>query len=202
MSDAAIEQALDELREAIAAKRVEPICAAYQALRNADEDRAPEEMLRLAEEAVDESVEQLIVSAYSHRLCFMCDRGTVPCSSCDATGRGLEGSCPTCRGLGRVSCNFCRATGWPDTETIPTEVREPVLERKLTHVRREIRTLEGMIHPPKSDKLPAMSLQQKRALGVWLIRLDGRVRGLVRNAEQAKTLRAMIVRCAKLLEPF
>ncbi len=146
MADKLVEP-LDDLRKAANEKKVERICAAYLALRHAAGVKRRETFV-LADTILDQPVMDLVVSAYSHRHCFMCDGGTVSCEECDQIGTLADGrTCVSCEGLGVVECSFCGGTGWADRDTVPAEIAPAVLSRQFCHVkavlRRTIGTLAG-----------------------------------------------------------
>ncbi len=120
--------ALEELAHAAAKKHAEPICTAYSRLRHASRGMHVREMFKRADEALGQSSRDLIVTAYSHRHCFMCKGGIVACRSCRGSGQVEKGrKCLSCDGLGLTMCDFCRGTGWADRDSLPREIRPAVL---------------------------------------------------------------------------
>jgi hypothetical protein len=208
LGDPALKQLVADLCEAITRKRIEPICAAYQHLRDAAGDGDHDKLLARIDASLGKPARPYIVSAFSHRGCFMCKNGIVPCDRCDATGELLDGrKCPKCRGLGQAACGFCRGTGWADREVVPPELIADVFERHLAHVHEELASLTGTIGPGKIDELRRLPDDQKRTVGAWLIRIYARLRDLVQNGaiedpcerERLAALADRIRKCLKLM---
>ncbi|MDY7009384.1 MAG: hypothetical protein SVV80_01345, partial [Planctomycetota bacterium] len=149
-----IQDELDALREAVAKREAEPICLAYLALRKAAAENGVKlaEMFERADEILSLSASDVIVSAFSHRHCFMCQDGAVSCKECKGTGF-VEGGgkCPVCDGLGSMPCDFCQGTGWAARDMIPPEITQDILKRRqLANVKDDLKGLKRMI-----DKLNA-----------------------------------------------
>ena len=174
-----LQQALAELREAVARKRVEPICAAYRAVRKAAKTMKAGMLFSMLAEAVDPQIMNLIVSAYSHRDCFMCRQGVTACTQCEGSGEiEADRSCPACGGLGLSACAFCTGTGWADRQTIPKELRKLVLQRQWTHVRRDLELLDKTFAVDAAAKVRGFDPKQRRSTIAWLIRLQARLADL------------------------
>jgi hypothetical protein len=93
-SPPAFKRALRELAAALYAKKVEPICTAYLALRRASRGLVVRELLARITAAGGASAVPMIVSAFAHRKCFMCEDGTTACQTCDGTGMVDRFPCP------------------------------------------------------------------------------------------------------------
>ncbi len=174
-----LESALASLREAVRRKKVDPICAAYQKLRTRAGSLGVRDPASLVRKALGPMCEKVIVSAFSHRHCLMCDGGTVSCRPCRAKG-ALEDDriCPGCNGLGISSCDFCRGTGWADRDTIPPELRSPVLHRQLMHVRSELKPLAAVLAKLKPANIQALTPDRRRILAARLMRDQARLTDL------------------------
>ncbi len=180
--DDAVERALTNLREAVAEKRVEPICAAYRVFREAVQPDDDEDPFQLIDPEIAEEIRPFIVSAFSHRRCFMCDNGVVHCQQCATAGELMDGkTCPLCKGFGHVACGFCRGTGWAVRELLPHELAGPVLEKQLVHIHEELTSLLETIGTGKSDELRELPRDQKRTVAAWLIRVYARLRDLIQH---------------------
>lgn len=208
MGDQALDKLFGDLCEAIICKRVEPICAAYRHLLDAAGDCDRDKLLARVDASLGEAARPYIVSAFSHRGCFMCKNGIVPCDQCDATGELPGGQrCPKCRGLGQAACGFCRGTGWADREVVPPELISDVFERQLAHVHEELANLMETIGPGKLEELRRLPTDQKRTVGAWLIRIYARLRDMVKNGaiedpqerERLAKLAGRIRQCLKLM---
>lgn len=185
-----ISRALDKLRLAAESRRVEPICKAYQALREAAGEMDAKELLKMADEALDQPATGLIVSAYSHRRCFMCKNGTVKCDQCRGTGLVEEDRlCPHCDGAKVIACGFCGGTGWTDRNTVPAELKRTILRRQLKHVQEDLKKLAGASSELTAENIRKLPDEERRSLTSWLIRLQARLidlggAGLVSEDEQ------------------
>ena len=173
-------KALEALKQAILAKKIEPICMAYQAVRLAGFAMKPKEIFDAVDAAAGPSARGSIVSAFSHRQCFMCEGGTVPCDQCDGTGLAEPGRvCPNCRGFAITSCTFCQGTGWAETSTIPPEIARSVQERQVKYVMDEMVRVQQQAAVIQVEKLQLLDQPQRRRLGEWLIRLQARLDNLL-----------------------
>ncbi|MDY6913455.1 MAG: hypothetical protein SVT52_03225 [Planctomycetota bacterium] len=174
-----LRQALAELREAAVRKKVEPICSAYRAVRKAAKGMKAKMLFAMLAEAVDPQAMNLIVSAYSHRDCFMCRQGVTSCTQCEGSGEiEADRNCPACGGLGLSACAFCLGTSWADRDTIPKELRGPVLQRQWTHVQRDLEVLNKTFAGDAAEKVRSFDSQQRRSTIAWLIRLQARLADL------------------------
>jgi hypothetical protein len=123
----------------------------------------------------------LIVSAFSHRRCFMCKGGMVRCDQCEGSGGGVRGRCPHCLGLGAVPCTFCQGSGWADRATTPPELRRSVLAKQLEHVRQDMHRLGKVVEDLKRhDEETGPDTVRLQLVG-WLVRLSGRIAQLIDN---------------------
>ena len=178
-----VAQALANLRAAAETKKVDPICNAYQTLRVAANGMAISDMLALADKALGTSAAELVVSAYSHRRCFMCEAGTVPCERCEGSGFLEEGrACQHCDGLAVTACGFCGGTAWPDRNTIPRELVPIVLQRQIMHARADIKRVAVAAAALDPGKVSELTNDRRKQLVSWMIRLNARLVDLI-NAE-------------------
>ena len=207
LSSNPVKKALHDLAEAAANNQAEPICSAVHALREATGEMPFPKMLNLAQKYIGKPLDALIVSAYSQRSCFMCNKGVAVCIKCDGSGRKLDDSfCKRCGGLGLTACGFCRGTGWADRETTPPELRKAVLKQQLGHLQNDVEQLRDKLGTGDSDELKALPADQKRKLKTWLIRLQARIANLVSNGAvdddkaQKKNLTALATRVQTVLK--
>ena len=185
-------KAMDHFRAAAFERKPEGICAAYQALRNVADGMRIGELLRLVGEATRQDAPTLIVSAYSHRQCFMCDRGTVSCDHCGGSGELAVGRpCPRCDGIGLSACGFCGGTGWADRNSIPPEIISAVLARQLTRTRRDLRHLVQRAGRLTPKGLRLLDTAHKKDMGAWMMRLQARLLDLAQSeaADEAEEVR-------------
>jgi hypothetical protein len=206
----ALDKALAELGEAIAHGRAQHVCSALQALRAAARQTPLDELFDLADRALGVSTRPAVVAAYSRRGCFMCTDGSLPCDQCDGTGQAEQGrDCPHCDGTGTTLCGFCNGTSWADRETVPTKLRQAVLDRQLQHVRRQLRKLNETLPQTGMDECRQWTREQRRQLLGWLRRLQARARDLgeteaPHDQRQRAYLREQadkIEQCMKALQP-
>jgi len=172
--------ALEALKRAILAKKIEPICMAYQAVRLAGFAMKAKEIFEAIDASAGASARGSIVSAYSHRQCFMCEGGTVPCDQCDGSGLAEPGRvCPNCRGFAITSCTFCQGTGWAEISTIPPEIARSVQERQVKYVMDEMVRVQQQAAVIQAEKLQLLDQPSRRRLGEWLMRLQARLDNLL-----------------------
>lgn len=168
--------ALEHLRRAAVTKDIEPICQAYVALRRVGADLVGRELLVLADQRLGFAAAKLVISAYSHRRCYMCSDGTVACDWCDGAGADGRGRpCSQCDGLGLTICGFCGGTGWADRATVPPELARAVARRQLAHVQADLKQLQQSVASLGRDELDHMSPARRGALGGRLVRLRARL---------------------------
>ena len=173
------DKALAELTNAIAARKVEPICAAYFRLRSKAQGITLEEMFNRIRQAAGDKALDAIVSAFSHRRCFMCDGGVMPCQACQGQGLTADGEpCLSCDGQGVEVCSFCLGTGWSDYNQIPKELRKAVLHRRTRHVEKDLARLVRTVSGKSLDSINKLSKDERKEIIVWLIRLQARLREL------------------------
>ncbi|MHC4982770.1 MAG: DnaJ-like cysteine-rich domain-containing protein [Planctomycetota bacterium] len=206
--DPRFKAALADLKHAAGQKHVEPICTAYQALRVAAKGMAVGDVIAAVNNSLGADGMAMIVSAYSHRECFMCSGGQAKCEQCKATG-SLEQDrpCPNCDGKGLLLCGFCRGTGWADRETIPSELKTVVLERQLSHVRRQTAQLAHRLPEISPEKLEAMPPKQRNQILQWLMRLQARLSymldsGVVSDEDELSRMKETAEKVETYLEPL
>jgi hypothetical protein len=171
--------ALRAFRKAARTRRSEPICAAYRDLRKAANGMALSEVFAKADEALGEPTQPLVISAFAHWHCFMCDDGAVECDQCEGTGRNEdEEVCSACDGLGFTTCDFCRGTGWVDAELIPPELQQPVLKHHISTVRTELQRLRKALLRVSEQELRGLGRDERVKLARRLLRLQARMRDL------------------------
>ena len=172
------DKALAELTNAIAARKVEPICTSYLRLRTLAGGMKLEEMFNRIRQAAGDKALEVIVSAFSHRRCFMCDDGVMPCQACQGQGLTDGEPCLSCDGQGVEVCSFCLGTGWSDYNQIPKELRKAVLHRRIRHVEKDLARLVRTVSGKSLDSINKLSKDERKDIIVWLIRLQARLREL------------------------
>lgn len=189
LSDPAM-RALDAFAQAARKRSVEAVCSAYEDLRNACRGMTLGEAIALADSATRGKALSLVVSAYSHRHCFMCEAGHVTCDGCDGAGQELTGrACSHCDGLGLTRCPFCRGTGWSDRQTVPSELRRAVRKRQLDHVLAEAAKLRRWLADHGEQDPLALPDAQRRDLHKRIDRLVARLAELQHGQEGSPTQR-------------
>jgi hypothetical protein len=178
--------AMHALTEAIAGKHVEPICAAYLVLRKAAGDTPVKDLIAQADAATEGKAQATIISAFSHRRCFMCNGGVSPCPSCAGTGRNRDMICSMCDGLGVEACSFCQGSGWNDRDQMPAEVRHAVIAKQVAHVEQDIRRLTQLADPKSKELARHLTGAQRAEIATWLCRLRGRLMALVNSDGNAR----------------
>lgn len=173
--------ALAQLQEALAKRRVEPICAGYIALRRCAAGMPVKALVEKVHSAVGEPGLAILISAFAHRGCFMCEGGASPCLTCEGTGVVHGGRvCPDCEGQGIETCSFCQGTGWSDSDQMPPELRPAIIRKQLFHIDKETARLAAMSGPKMPD--PAtLAPAQRREISTFLLRLHEQLLYLSHN---------------------
>ncbi len=174
--------ALADLAEALAARKVEPICAAYISLRRNGRSMSAADILEGLNGTAGGSAEKMIISAFSHRRCFMCEDGFTPCRTCDGAGIVNDYPCPGCDGLGVEVCSFCQGTGWSDAGQIPAEVLRAAVHRRIRHVSSDLKHLNEILKTGLPASIERLGPEKRRELTSRLLRLRARLANLA-NAE-------------------
>jgi len=188
-TSAAFDAAMDGLRQALAGRKGDPICAAYLKLRRAANGMSPRALMTSADRGIGAGSAEAILAAFSARRCFMCDGGAVPCETCDGTGRREGHVCPQCDGLGIEPCAFCQAAAWCDGEQTPAELTRGVLRRRIAAVTEDVKRFQGLslAQALASGDTPARRVR----LAAWLMRLKGRL-GYVASASNGDGTEARV----------
>lgn len=174
-----VASAIQELESVAKTKRADPICSAYQNLRNTARGMKVSKVFELINQALGQSGADIIASAYSHRHCFMCADGTARCETCSGTGLLEEDRrCPNCEGLGAIPCGFCQGTGWADRDTVPQELRIAVIKRQSAHLHGELQRLAKAFSGITKQNLAGVSEKVRTELIHWMIRLENRISDL------------------------
>lgn len=181
--------ALDELQASLKSRKVDAICASYRNLRTASRGLRVKDMFDMADRELGKGTTHTIISAFSHLHCYMCNDGTTPCEHCEGEGKIGQGLCPPCEGLGVATCGFCRGTGWADRSLIPNELRRPVLDLQIAHLRNDMKRFSDLQKDLTHDKVSAMHKDKRLVLLGWLIRVQARMKEFsanpdVNNADQ------------------
>ncbi len=169
--------AMDALGQALGHRKVEPICTAYLALRRARKPLPSRELPDRVKGAHGAKALAMVLSAFSHRRCFMCEEGVADCPTCDGTGRADRFNCPTCDGLGVQPCTFCQGAGWAGHSDTPGELLQAILQRQVARLDQDISRLGKL---PSGSKLAtySLSLEKRKELVGWLVRMRARLLGL------------------------
>ena len=178
-----LEAALEELRAALSQGQVEPVCTAYLRLhRIAHAMSMPlrDFFARLACCCGQEAVSQ-IVSAFSHRDCFMCDDGTAPCDACEKKGQVDRFRCPRCEGTTMEICTFCQGAGWCSLEDVPLELRQAVELQRRRHLEQGMQKLAALAAQAGPGDSAALPPEKRRELTAWLTRLQARASAYVHD---------------------
>ncbi len=175
------DEAMRDLAETIAGRKVEPIRIAYMALRKAAGKMPPHEILEHVDRAVTTqagSARQMIYSAFSHGHCVMCSNGIAPCRTCDGSGTVNDYVCPDCDGTGVEICSFCAGTNWSDRHEIPDEIRPAAVSRRIKHAEKDLARLDRMSEADMPASVGKLQTQQRRKLASRLLRLQARLTNL------------------------
>lgn len=200
-----IDDALEDLRASALTRHIEPICNAYAALRQAAPDLVGRELLALAEERLKMPVAKLVIAAYSHKECYMCDEGTVVCESCEGAGQhGAGRPCTLCDGLGLTVCGFCGGTGWADKASVPAELAPAVARRQLARVMTDLKDLQQITAALDNDEIEQMGPDRRGALGGRLFRMHARLGEIARcgvcDEQQVAYITNLATRLSSLLD--
>ena len=197
-------RALRDLAGALSHRQVEEICTSYLGLREQVDGMSLAELLGQVEREAGDQAMGLIVSAFSHRRCYMCKDGTVPCKTCDGTGSVDRFSCPQCDGLGVEPCSFCLGSSWTDRDAVPVEIRQAVLKHHVARVEKNLARL-ARLSPEALTSAAKLPPGKRTEVVTWLFRLQGRLVDLARSvkdngSEKAARYGIMAAKIEKLLE--
>jgi hypothetical protein len=201
-----LQLALDELRQAILTKKSEPICAAYLALQHASAGMQYKELFEAIDKVAGPTGRHMIISAFAHRQCFMCNGGAIACDQCHGTGLTSPGRiCPHCDGFGIAFCTFCQGTGWAEMTTTPPEIARSVQSRQVHHVLDEMARFQQQLAVLSPEKIQSLSRADRIKLDEWLMRSQARMgelqdrHNLLDQAQEAR-FNAAIADIDRLLE--
>jgi len=177
-----VEASLDQLRRAVAGRKVEPICTAYLALRKAAAANAMDvsEVLLNADGVPSRSASHVIARAFSRLRCPMCQSGVMGCDECEGSGMiDAEKNCAACKGAGIRPCDYCQGTGWAPRGMIPSEISlSRVRKLQLTDVKKDVDRLAKIMSKALADKAERLSRKARRNLASMMIRLRARAGSL------------------------
>lgn len=178
---------LTKLREAVDGRKAEAICLAYMALRKSASENhvGGEEMFALADRALSRPVVNVIISAFAHRHCPMCQDGMVECGNCETTGIvDTNRSCPDCDGIGMVSCDFCQGTGWAPPDMLVPEVTPEICKKQqLVDVEKDLRDLKPIMVEFGREKRDQLTSELRHNLQKWTMRLRARLNSLIQDED-------------------
>ncbi|MFW6133818.1 MAG: hypothetical protein ACOC8F_07965 [Planctomycetota bacterium] len=199
-----VARAVEELRQAVAGRQRQDIARAYEELRRAAHGMKVGQLLQAVRGALGEGALSGIVGAYAHRPCYMCSGGVVVCDQCKGRGELEPGrACANCDGLGLLGCGFCGGTGWADLETVSTELREAVVLRQASHVRRGVTKLVKTLSTLTRPRAREMALKQRVDLIARILRTQARLSSLAEaDALDAETRARMSSAAEKLEDPL
>ena len=175
------ELGLSKLGEALSTRKTEPICAAYLTLRRLGHGSGVHALLDRIDQTLGREARGLILSAFSRRRCFMCDRGTSPCHTCAGAGLVDRFRCPNCEGLGVEACMFCLGSGWSPLEDMPEELRPGVRKLRTAQLRKDIERLTALPMGKALASARQAAPEKRRELATWLLRALGRLNVLTRH---------------------
>ncbi|KKK82057.1 hypothetical protein LCGC14_2807210, partial [marine sediment metagenome] len=166
--------------KAVTARAIEPICTTYLGLRAAGGGMPGEELLDRVDFMDSGQARGLIVAAFSKRRCLMCRTGAAECAQCEGTGLSEGHVCSHCEGLGVEVCEFCQGAGWSDVDQAPVEIRQKVLERRISRVRRDLSRLATLTMDKALRSARKANPMQRRETAEWMLRLRARLESLSR----------------------
>jgi len=174
---------LTGFREAVATREAEAICLAYLALRKsaAANSVGGEEMFALADEALSRPAASVVVSAFAHRRCPMCQHGMVKCEDCEGIGIFNENrSCPACDGIGMISCDFCQGTGWASPDMLVPEVTPEICKKqRLVDAEKDLRDIKPIMVKFGRENRDQLTPELCRSLQKWTMCLRARLNSLI-----------------------
>lgn len=200
MTNAPLEKALAGLKHAVAAAQIEPICTAYLGLRQQAGGMNTRDLIGRVQRDVGAQATEVIVSAFSHRHCMMCDNGSMVCETCDGSGHLGQSGCPSCGGLGIEPCSFCQGSCWPGASQTPPELAGLIDQRRRAHVRKDLDRLEKL---PPAEGLVQQLNGHRVGVAEWLFRLRARLNELPDpkgNEQEALRRQRIRQRIDRLLE--
>jgi len=174
-------RAIQTFAEAAKTRRVENICQAYQSLKSSADGLGINKVLTLADEFLGHSAILLVISAYSHERCFMCDHGVLPCEMC-GEGEQVDDDreCLRCNSTGLSPCEFCEGTGWVGNDVIPKELLRAVWKSRLKHTQHVLEEYARKYTPKILSELAKRNIndEQRREAITQTIRLAAKLRAL------------------------
>ncbi len=169
-------RALAALNSAVQGRKISPICSSYEALR-AVKDANESQAIHFVQKHLGEMAGDAIVYAYSHRRCFMCEHGILPCDMCGTLAQH-GAHCSQCDRLRVIPCGFCGGTSWADRETVPVELTSLVLRQQLDHTLDDLKRFETKAPALTREGISQLPHRGRKELALWLIRLSARLRDL------------------------
>ncbi|MBI5724139.1 MAG: hypothetical protein HZA50_09295 [Planctomycetes bacterium] len=177
-----LSHALHKLYEGLLSKKVEPICCAYQVVSEVCRALSASDIVGLVDRELGTTAKKMVVSAYSHRHCFMCKGGTNECDQCEGAGQEAPGRpCFRCEGLGLIICDFCHATDWADRQTIPVDLKSSVLDRHLVHVKTDLQLIQTTFAQESLDSLKGKPKSEKIKFITSLVRIQAQMNDLLKT---------------------
>jgi len=189
---------LTRLRKAVDSREAEAICLAYLALRKSAATNGVQarEMFELADRALSRPAANVIICAFAHRHCPMCQDGMTECEDCEGAGVLNDGrNCLACDGIGMTSCDFCRGTGWAPPAMMAPEIAPGIRKKQqFVDVEKDLADLKPIMLGSDGRKEGRLTTEQRRSLQRWAMRLRARLNSLIHdedldlNTEEKKRL--------------
>jgi hypothetical protein len=176
-------KAIESFASAAETRRIENICQAYETLKSSANGMGVQDLLPLVDKAIGKSALSLIVSAYAHEKCFMCQSGSIPCEACGDDDTDTRSRCEHCSSTGLAPCEFCAGTGWVGNDVIPHELRRAVWKYRLKHTHKLLEKYARLYDRVFLDALSRRPLddpQRRRAI-VETLRLSAKLRSLTES---------------------
>ena len=180
---APVAKAIETFAAAAHTRRIENICKAYETLKSSVNGLSIQHVLPLADKIIGQSTLVLVVSAYSHEKCFMCENGSVPCETCSEDDTDSQARCSHCNSTGYAPCEFCAGTGWVGNDVIPRELHRAVWRSRLKHTHQILEKYAKLYTRAFLDDLSRRPVQddQRRLAIMETIRMAAKIHALIQS---------------------
>lgn len=178
-----MKKAVESFASAAESRRIENICKAYETLKASANGLGIHNVIPLADKLIGKSALSLVVSAYSHEKCFMCQGGSIPCEACGDDDSGTRTECSHCNSTGLAPCEFCEGTGWVGNDVIPHELLKAVWRHRLKSTHKVLEKYARLYDKVFLDALSRRPLDdpQRRMAIAETIRLAAKLRVLANS---------------------